>query len=220
MSAWLWIALGWATFGGTHMLLSSRGMRPKLVRRLGALGFTGLYSAIAFACFVPLVSYYLDHRHAGALLWSLPHLHTLSLLLSALFFALTIAALIQPSPLGITPGAKIRPYGLTRITRHPAFLSLGLWGLSHTLVNGFASDVAFFGGFFVFALVGCAHQDARKRSENRPELAELFAQTSFWPFSAIATGRTRLVLAELPWLGLAIGLGASAGAYALHGVLR
>lgn len=220
MSPWMWILLGWCMFGGTHILLSSQQLRPRLVARLGPLGFLGLYTVVAFACFIPLVSFYINHRHAGALLWSLPGVHGIALALAGIFFALTIASFIQPTPLGSTPGARMHPYGLTRITRHPAFMSLGLWGLAHILVNGFASDVAFFGGFFAFAIVGCAHQDARKRAENRPELREFFAQTSFWPFAAIIAGRSRLVISELPWVGLVVGLAAAAGAYYLHGVLR
>ncbi len=205
------------------MTLSSVRLRPQLVKLMGQGMFFLFYSVVAFGTFVPLVSVYFKHRHQGPHLWDLAGvagIHTVTVILTGLFFALTIAGFLQPSPLGATPGAKPQPYGLTRITRHPGFMALGLWGLAHTLVNSFATDVAFFGGFFVFALIGCWHQDARKRVLETNRLAEFFSQTSFLPFAAILAGRNRLVPAELPWLGFAVGVAAAALAYWLHGVLR
>ena len=77
-------------------------------------------------------------------------------------------------------------------------------------------DVIFFGGFALFSLVGCAHQDARKRATRGAELAAYFAETSLLPFGAILAGRNRLVLAELPWLGLAVGATIATTLYLLH----
>lgn len=222
MPAWLSILFWWGAFGTTHMLLSSAWLRPQLVQLMGRGMFVLFYSIVAFGTFIPLVSVYLDHRHQGPQLWNLAGvagIHTLSLVLAGIFFASMIAGLLQPSPLGATPGARPHAYGLTRITRHPAFLPLGLWGLSHTLLNSFATDLLFFGGFFVFAVIGCWHQDQRKRALQKEELSAFFAETSFWPFGAILAGRNRLVWSELPLWALAAGLAAAATAYSLHGVL-
>ena len=71
-------------------------------------------------------------------------------------------------------GAATKPgtvKGVLRITRHPLFAGLALWGLAHVLVNGFLSDVVFFGGFPLFSLLGGAHQDARKQIEQMPRLS-------------------------------------------------
>jgi hypothetical protein len=44
MSATLIIAGWWLLFGGTHMLLSSARVRPRLVDRLGERSFQAVYS--------------------------------------------------------------------------------------------------------------------------------------------------------------------------------
>jgi uncharacterized membrane protein len=81
---------------------------------------------------------------------------------------------------------------------------------------GFMTDVLFFGGFTLFAIIGCAHQDARKQREEGERLSGFMAETSLLPFVAILSGRNRLVFQELPWLHLAIGLGVALFLYWLH----
>jgi hypothetical protein len=39
MPAWFWVLFWWLLFGGTHIGLSARGVRPSLVARLGLRGF-------------------------------------------------------------------------------------------------------------------------------------------------------------------------------------
>ena len=60
---------------------------------------------------------------------------------------------------------------MTKITRHPLFVAMAVWGGAHLLMNGYAPDVAFFGGFVVYGLAGAAHQDYRKRAEEGGRLA-------------------------------------------------
>lgn len=219
MSAPFWIAFWIALFSGTHWALSSVAVRQRLIAKLGDKTFLGLYSLIAFATFIPLVSVYLDNRHAGRLLWNLaavPGARHFAILLAAIGIALIVAGVLQPSPAlaGMTTAG--RPRGLTRITRHPLFMGIALWSASHLLLNGFVTDALFFGGLLVFSLAGAAHQDARKRVIDRERLGTFLAETSFWPFAAILAGRNRIVRSELPWLGLAIGAAAAVGIYALH----
>src|SRR6266850_7806793 len=66
----VWLALLWAAFAGSHVLLSSTGLRPRLLARLGEQGFRGVYSLVALATFVPLIWVYGTHKHAGSLLWT------------------------------------------------------------------------------------------------------------------------------------------------------
>ena len=219
MSATFWIAFWWSAFVGTHMVLSSFSMRQRLIARLGEKTFLGLYALIAFATFIPLVSVYLDHRHAGGLIWNLvvfPGVRHLAMLLAVAGIAMVVAAVLQPSPALV--GMKGAPVtrGLTRITRHPLFMGIALWACSHLLLNGYATDVLFFGGLLFFSLIGARHQDDRKRVTDRDRLGTFFAETSFWPFAAILAGRNRIVWGELPWLALAIGAAAAVGIYALH----
>lgn len=218
MAPWAQILLWWAAFTLTHTIPSSTRLRPRLIRRLGTNGFLGLYSLLALATFVPVVVIYFGHRHSGALLWNL---RTVALVdwgawaLSWAAWTLAIAALVQPSPVSLGGAGSVHAKGITRITRHGLFVGLGLWALAHLALNGAASDVAFFGGFAVFAVVGTLHQDARKRA-TAPELRTLYRETSVVPFAAIIDGRTPLVASELSWFTLAAACVAAYGLYALH----
>lgn len=213
------IVLWTLAFAASHMGLSSRRVRPHLVARLGEPAYLGLYSVISFATFVPLVQAWAAGIHTGPLLWNLraiPAVRVAGLLVSWLAFTLALAALVQPSPAAIGPRVRTRAYGLTRITRHPLFMNIGIWALAHVVLNGFLNDVLFFGGIFLVGLLGCIHQDARKRGTERGTLDAFFAETSLLPFVAIATGRGRLVPGELPWLGIAGGGAISTVLYVYH----
>jgi len=221
MPAWLAVALLWAVFAATHMGLSSRSLRPRIAGALGERGFLGVYSLVAFASFVPLVWVYLSHRHQGASLWALP---IGSAGLGAIYagqlvaWTLAVAGLASPSPatVGLPEERRPRePRGVHRVTRHPLFMGLGLAGLLHLPVNGFASDVAFWAGFPLFAVLGCAHQDARKRA-TQPGYADWAAATPFLPVPGAGAGRG---LRELPPAVVAAGLAVTVGLRLLHGPL-
>jgi uncharacterized membrane protein len=212
----------WAfAFGASHLGLSSLRVRPRLVAALGETGYLGLYSVVALVTFVPMVRAWLGGIHGGTMLWNLraiPAVHLAMLLVSWLSFTMALAALVQPSPASIGPRATTRARGLTRITRHPLFMNVGIWALAHVVLNGFVNDVLFFGGVFLVGLAGCLHQDARKRVTD-PDLAGFFAETSLVPFAAIAAGRGRLEVSELPWLAMAVTGALSAALWRYHGAL-
>ncbi|HXC51576.1 MAG TPA: NnrU family protein [Candidatus Limnocylindrales bacterium] len=211
----LWIL----AFAATHMGMASLRVRPRLVAALGEGAYLGIYTVVSFATFVPLVMAYLRGIHGGAMLWNLrsvPVVHAVALGVAWLSFTLALAALVQPSPASIGPRTTTRARGLTRITRHPLFMNIGIWGLAHCVVNGFVNDVLFFGGIFLVGLFGCMHQDARKRVTEKGVLDEFYAETSLVPFAAIATGRGKLVPGELPWIGIAVGGVASLALYHFH----
>jgi uncharacterized membrane protein len=207
MSGWGWVLFWWLAFALSHTVLSASPVRSSLVGRLGEKPFLGLYSLVALITFVPLVKAYGDSQHSGPFLWDLrtPITYGLVIALSALAWAVVIATFFQPSPTSMVPGTPTHSQGLTRITRHPLFMSLALWGLAHLLLSVSLSDVIFFGGFIVYGFLGAYHLDQRKRASQEP-LDAFYQETSVLPFAAIATGRNRLVVRELPWLGLGVGL--------------
>jgi uncharacterized membrane protein len=205
MTPTLEVLLLWLGFAGSHMLLSSPGIRGPLVARIGEQPFRGLYSLVAFGFFIPLVSIYFANKHAGPLLWSLPRGPALLIVMwvgMAAAFVLVTAALVDPGPAFVVAGAAT-PRGVYRIARHPLLMGLGLFALLHLLPNGSASDVAFFGGFAVFSVVGAHHQDLRKLGEGRPEFAAFHAATPFLPFTGRDTWRG---LREFSLAALAIGI--------------
>ena len=82
------------------------------------------------------------------------------------------------------PGAG-EARGVQRITRHPLFMGAGLFGLLHLLVASVnAAELAFFGGFPLFAWAGCRHQDRRKLAEGGEAFRRFHAETGFLPFTA------------------------------------
>jgi uncharacterized membrane protein len=217
--AWSVVLVWWLAFAGAHLVLSSRALRPILVRRLGAQAFQGMYSLVVLVLFVLLVRAWWPARHSGPLLWSLaavPGVHGLAVALAFTGIAVVGLSFFQPSPVIPVPGLPTGARGLTRITRHPLFVGLALWGIAHTLVNGYLADVVFFGGFAIFSLVGGLHQDSRRRAEDGTRLRAFYDETSVVPFGAILGGRNRLVLREIPVVGVLVGIALAAALYTFH----
>ena len=203
-------------FAASHMLLSSRPIRARLVARLGDKRFLAAYSIVALVLFVPLVYYYFTHRHAGPLLWPAPESAAVDYLLvlaNLVGFVLLVAGVMTPSPASVTGTPHDEPSGVQRITRHAVFMGMGIWALAHVVVNGYASDVAFFGGIVAFVLIGSWHQDRRKLAGGDPRFQRFHAVTAFIPF----TGREALRgLMELPPVAVIIGVVAALIARYLH----
>lgn len=218
MDAAQWIVVLWLAFGGTHMLLSSTRLRPVLVSALGEAGFLAVYSGISLGTFVPLVWIYFVNKHDGSLLWafSLGPLLLWALYLGmAVAFVLMAAALITPSPVSIGAPERVEVRGIHRLTRHGLFMGLGLFGLLHLVSNGYASDVAFFAGFPIFAVIGSWHQDSRKRA-SLDGYSGFCAKTPFLPF----TGRETLRgLRELSPIALVVGTAVTAALRWYHHLL-
>jgi uncharacterized membrane protein len=209
MSATAVVILLWIGFAASHMALSSRTIRPALVGRLGEPAFLGLYSLVSVAFFVPLVWFYFRHKHAGPLLWSIPVGALLRWGLyagMAVAFVLIVSGLVRPSPTNIVPGDPT-PRGALRLTRHPLFMGLGIFGLLHLVPNGNAADVAFFAGFPLFAIAGCWHQDERKLANGSAEFARFHHETPFLPFTGSATA---LGIRELGPVLIGVGVAVTA----------
>lgn len=212
----LLVLFGWIAFGGTHIFLSHGRIRQGLLGRLGERGYSGLYSLVALATFYFLATAYFGHRHAGPELWDLrfylPAVRLVEGLVYVAFFFMG-AGLLAPSPLSMIGRAGYGPRGLMRITRHPFTMGSALLGVAHCIVNGFPSDLAFFGGLAAFSIAGAFHQDARKRRAAKPEQISFFEQTSVIPFAAVMSGRQKLKLREIPWIQ---GLTGVAGAIVIR----
>jgi len=186
MSATGIILLLWLAFAATHMGLSDTRVRPALVGRLGERAFMGLYSLISLAIFVPLVAAYFDNKHAGPLLWNIggvPGVRWSMYAGAGIAFAIMAAGIARPSPASFSPGAaEVR--GVFRITRHPLFMGMGLLAALHLVVAAVnTAELAFFGGFVVFSLVGCRHQDQRKLAALRDGYRPFYEETPFLPGS-------------------------------------
>lgn len=203
MSPTIQVLSWWAAFAGSHLILSSQPVRSRLVSRLGANGFQAGYSLLVLGLFIPLVMTYFANKHTGPLLWSIqPGPITLWTVYvgSALAFILFVGGFVTPSPAMMVPGEP-KPRGVLRITRHPVLMGTALWAFVHLLTNGSATDVAFFGGFVVFVLIGTWHQDRRKLA-TVPGYREFMEATPFIPFTGGGTLRGLREIAPAAAIGL------------------
>lgn len=211
----LGIALLWIAFTATHLGMSSLRLRPRLVGALGEGGFLAAYSIIALAIFIPLIWLYFTSKHAGEMLWYVPRGPLFSGVVyagMAIAFVLLVSSFLRPSPGGVVPG-DTTPRGVYRLTRHPMVMAFVVFALVHLLPNGSTADVAFFGGFALFALVGAAHQDQRKLATGPAGYRAFYEHTPFFPF----TGRDTLAgLRELSPIALAGGLLLTATLWYFH----
>ncbi len=204
------VILWWVAFAGTHTLLTHPPVRSALVARLGTGRFQGLFSLVAFATFVPLVWTFFAQRTSTAMpltrLVQTPGIWWLTMILMFVAFELVVLGFARPNPLALTARAGCGASGILRVTRHPAFMGAALFAFAHLLVNHRPLERAFFGGGLVYSILGSAHQDWRKRREAGPEMERFYAETSFFPFIAIAAGRTRWEPREIGGGAFAIGV--------------
>ena len=105
---------------------------------------------------------------------------------------------------------------MQRITRHPLFMGFVLWAMMHLLVNGFASDVAFYGGFVVFGLLGSWHQDRRQKALPDGSYAQFCELSPFLPFTR---GGVLKGLREIGAVPIVVGLLAAGLLRYFHAVL-
>lgn len=199
----------WVVFAATHTLMSQPPIRVRLVGRLGEQGFRGVYSLVALATFVPLVTTYFVYRTSRAVwlpaLAVVPGVWWITMLVNFAATVFLVLGFSSPNPVSsLTGGRETRVRGILRITRHPGFTGFGLLGVGHLLVLRAPIDVAFFGGLLLYAILGAAHQDWRRRS--MPELTDFFRETSFFPFVAIWPGKTSLEFSEFSLRGLAAAI--------------
>jgi len=220
------IALWALLFLGSHLLLSSRAVRPRLISTFGEDRYPGVYSIVALATFIPLCLAFARHKHSGAMLWSLRDVPAVRYLVWALMlfaFVIFVASFITPNPGAMNAIGEAKhtsaPRGVLKISRHPSFVAFITFGLAHLLMNGFVGDVIFFATFPALSLVGGMHQDARKEAQLGASYQSLEASTSFFPGLALIRGRQHWTAADTPWLAIALGVALTALILWLHPML-
>jgi uncharacterized membrane protein len=187
------IVLGWTAFAGSHLVMSHPPIRQSLIDKMGEKPFLATYSAVSFATLTPLCYYYYKFNKQRGLVVNSPSilkpLPTIGTVLNTLAIVTYGQSMVKPSPSSMQVTDKNdskQVTGLTRITRHGLFLSAALFGTGQFLRTGTLVDLLFWGGFPLFWLIGCAHQDYRLK-QTMPK--EYFEKTSLIPFKAILEGR-------------------------------
>lgn len=174
-------ALFAALFVATHLLMS-HPLRAPLVARFGSKGFLAAYSAVSFACFIPMV---MARRAAGAeeWLWPVPGwAWTAALCLASVLLVGSFVRNPAMETLQNHDAAIGRPAGVFRWTRHPMMWSFALWAAVHIIVHPEPSALAIAVAILILALVGAKAQDGKKRRQLGDRWAEWERRTSFVPF--------------------------------------
>jgi len=216
------LVIAGAAFCGSHVLLSSTGLRGALRDQLGERGFLAVYSLTSLIIFAWFVAAYANAPTIT--LW--PRQWWTALVpvsVIPLATILLVAGYSTPNPTAVgmerSAGADDPAPGLLRVTRHPVMWAIGLWAISHLIANGDASSLLFFGALGTLALGGTLLIDRKKQlalGSNWPRLAEV---TSNLPFAALLAGRTRLRWRDVSLLRIAAGLLLYAVLYLAHPII-
>ena len=165
MDGWGSFVAAMAVFIGAHRLMVWPRVKAPLVARLGAGSFTLAYSALSVVLLVWVIV--AAGRAPYVPLWSPAAWQAVA----ALGLMLVACVLVAQALAGVNPlsfGSRAAPFdperpGIAGVTRHPVLLALALWALAHTLANGDLAHLLLFAPMGVFALLGIAAIDRRKR---------------------------------------------------------
>lgn len=195
---------------GTHLGLSSTGVRTKLAGLVGEQAFLGIYSLVAAATLGYLIWVYSVVERLDYLWLPNPDLFWVAKVLMPIAFILMVGGFMVKNPtmvgaqLETDEGASLAT-GVTRITRHPFQWAVVLWAGSHMVANGDLVSWVFFISFGVISLAGTILMDIKKARKFGPAWDNYAAVTSNVPFLAILQGRNKLALKEL-LLPIVVGL--------------
>jgi uncharacterized membrane protein len=181
------VAAWGAAFVASHLAMSHPLRRP-MVARLGARGFSLVYSAVSLLTFVMMVRAY----KAGpeqAPLWAAPQAVWIVGAIVMWLASVLLAGSLRKNPamLSMSGGHKRvaigRPTGVFRITRHPMMWAFALWAIVHIVVIARPADIALAVAILSLALIGAAGQDRKKAVQLGQAWADWRGATSFVPFA-------------------------------------
>ena len=209
-------------FCGSHVLLSSTGLRGSLRDQLGERGFLAVYSLTALVTFAWFLMAYA--RAPTILLWPRQMWMALvPIVVMPLATVLLVAGYTTPNPTAVGMERAARADdpapGLLRVTRHPVMWAIGLWSVSHMIANGDLRSLLFFGAFAALSLGGTLLIDRKKRLALGSNWSRLAEVTSNLPFAALVTGRTRLRWRDISLLRVIAGLLLYAVLYNAHSLI-
>jgi uncharacterized membrane protein len=135
------LVTGLLIFLGVHSVrIVAPDWRERMVARLGAAPWKGLYSVASLVGFVLIVGGYAAARIDPVVLYQPPPwLRHVSMLLMLPVFPLLLAAYL--------------PGRIKAAVKHPMLTATKAWALAHLLANGMLADVLLFGGFLAWAVL-------------------------------------------------------------------
>jgi uncharacterized membrane protein len=131
---------GLVLFLGVHSVsIVASGSRERMIARIGAGPWRGLYSLVSLVGFVLIVYGYGLARRDPVVLYVPPlWLRNVTVPLMALVFPMLFATYL--------------PGRIQSTLKHPMLTSIKLWATLHLLVNGMLADVLLFGSLLAWAV--------------------------------------------------------------------
>ncbi len=207
--AWAEFAFAFAIFFASHSIPVRPPVKPWLVQRLGATGFSLLYSALSLAVLAWLIL--AAGRAPFVQIWPwAPWQSQVTLVLMLPACLLLAASVARPNPFSFGGRANetfdpAHP-GVVRWTRHPLLAALALWAVAHIVPNGDLAHLILFGSFAAFAVLGGRLVDRRKRREMGEAWQALTARVGQTPFIPRPASYPVAVIRLAAGLGLFLGL--------------
>ena len=147
------LVTGLVLFLGVHSIsIFAPDWRDRTVSRIGAGAWRAIYSVIALAGLILIVTAYSHLRGQTAFVYQLPRwIQGITATLMLPVFPLLIAAYLP---------------GLIRaLARHPMLVAVKLWAFAHLLSNGSVADIVLFGSILAWAV---ADRISLKHRKPRP----------------------------------------------------
>lgn len=215
------VALSLAPFVVTHLGLAWPPLRQRLIARLGKIGFAALFSVVAWLTVGLAITVYAARASEGPPGLALgANAAARAVLVATIVLGVVLMtgsfAAYPTSPYAMSPQPERGPRGLERVTRHPFFVGTALLGIAHALLATRAVGAVFMGILGVYSLVGARLQDDKLAVLRGDAYARFAAASSILPFAAIAAGRQRLVLSELPYRAMGVGVAIAFALRAVH----
>lgn len=170
MSAALAVVLAWLLFGGSHLALSSSGLRDRLAAGFGPYGFVIFYTALSVATLVVLGIVQVGvgatgapgpdlgrHPASGFVLTTVSAVGCFLMIFGFLQFGRSGMAQLSAASRSTVQTADHRvpsATGIFKVSRHPFFMGLGLLMAAHAAMATTLASSVFFAGFAILAAVG------------------------------------------------------------------
>jgi uncharacterized membrane protein len=145
------LILGLAIFIGTHLFVSLRAQREKLIARIGAGPYKGVFSLVSILGLVLVVYGFSLYRREGLIpVWSPPD-----------FLRHVTDALMWPAFVFVA--AAYLPGHIKKALQHPMLAGVKVWAFAHLLSNGDLGGIVLFGsilGWAIYDRISLKHRAA------------------------------------------------------------
>jgi uncharacterized membrane protein len=168
LAGWTDFIAAFTVFFASHAIPVRPRVKGAIVARIGARGFSLVYSALSVAVLTWLIV--AAGRAPFIMLWPWAAWQLwVPVIVNAIAMVILALGTARPNPLSFG-GAHNEQFdpadpGIVGWMRHPLLVAIGLWAAAHMVPNGDLAHVLLFGTFLGFAGLGTRIIDRRKRRQ-------------------------------------------------------